>query len=150
MSDTKNWFTSMFSSKAGPGDAVSASTMNVTKIVSILLALFAGITQGLTAIDTVSLSSGQMVTIWLTAAALVVLIGIADMVCRSYVTAKSTAAREEALTEPLSVEILADGERRSAQLLGVYDMGELSLAHVRFTGESDTRYVALRDVHQHG
>ncbi|HEX3004754.1 MAG TPA: hypothetical protein VHO27_11130 [Angustibacter sp.] len=149
MADKKNWFTSMFSSESGAGDAVSASTMNVTKIVSILLALFAGITQGLAAIDTVSLSSGQMVTIWLTAAALVVLIGIADMVCRSYVTAKSAAAREEALTEPLSVEILADGERRSAQLLGVYDMGDLSLAHVRFTGESDTQYVALRDVHQH-
>ena len=149
MTDRKNWFASMFSSEAGAGDAVSASTMNVTKIVSILVALFAGITQGLKAIGTVSLTPGQMVTIWLTSAALVVVIGVADMVCRSYVTAKGVAAREEALTAPLAVEIVGDGDRRSAQLLGVYDMGELSLAHVRYTGESDTRYVALRDVHQH-
>jgi hypothetical protein len=45
-SAVSNWFTSMFSGKTSDGDAVSASTFNVTKIVSIFVAFFAGLTQG--------------------------------------------------------------------------------------------------------
>jgi hypothetical protein len=50
--------------------------------------MFALIAQVLAAIGAVTLSTTQQVTIWLVAAGLIVLLSIADMTCRAYVTAK--------------------------------------------------------------
>lgn len=74
--------------KARGAAAISAPPLNVTKIVSILVAMFAAITQVLAATGAVTLSTTQQVTIWLAAAGLIVLLSIADMTCRAYVTAK--------------------------------------------------------------
>jgi hypothetical protein len=64
-----------------------ASTLNVTKIVLISVALFAVITQLLDAIGAITLSTTQQVTVWLVAAGLIVLLSIADLACQAYVTA---------------------------------------------------------------
>jgi hypothetical protein len=91
---------SMFSGKKDRGDASSASTPNVTKIVSISVALFAAITQVLEAIGAISLSTTQQVTIWLVAGGLIVLLSIADMACRAYVTAKTCRSGESSPAPP--------------------------------------------------
>jgi hypothetical protein len=85
---------SMFSGTKDKEDAISASPLNVTKIVSISVALFAAITQALEAIGAISLSTTQQVTIWLVAAGLIVLLSITDMTCRAYVTAKTYRSGE--------------------------------------------------------
>ena len=76
--------------------------------VSILVTFFAGITQGLNSAGFVGLSTTQMVRIWLVSAGLVVLLAIADMICRAYVTAKT------------------------------YGFGEASVAGLNLLGHSDT------------
>jgi hypothetical protein len=95
---------SLLSSKSSgtkdQGDAISASTPNVTKIVSISVALFAAITQILEALGAISLSTTQQVTVWLVAAALIVLLSIADMASRAYVTVKTYRSSEPATTPP--------------------------------------------------
>jgi hypothetical protein len=70
------------------------STLNVTKIVSISLVLFAVITQLLDAVGAISLSTTQQVTVWLVVAGLIVLLWIADMACRAYVTAATYRSGE--------------------------------------------------------
>jgi len=87
-----NWF-SRFSGRKDEGDA-SASTSNVTKIVSISVVLFAVISQALAAIGAISVSTTLQVTIWLVAGLLVVLLSIADMACRAYVTANTCRSGE--------------------------------------------------------
>jgi hypothetical protein len=73
---------------------------NVTKIVSISVALFAAITQVLDAIGAISLSTTQQVTIWLVAAGLIVLLSIADMACGAYVTAATYRSGEPSVATP--------------------------------------------------
>jgi len=132
-----NWFTSMFSGKTSEGDAVSASTFNVTKIVSILVTFFAGITQGLKSAGFVGLSTTQMVTIWLVSAGFVVLLVIADMICRAYVTAKMYGFGEASVAglnlPPVQVQTGEKGHR-DAELLGLLPTGSGQLAHVHWTG----------------
>jgi hypothetical protein len=92
-----SWFTTIFTGKTTEGDKISATTMNVTKIVTFFVTLFAGLTQiiKLTA-DKFPITAGQMVAIWLVVATLVVFLVIADMATRAYVTAHTPppAARE--------------------------------------------------------
>jgi hypothetical protein len=95
-----DWLSSMFPGTKDKGDASPASTLKVTKIVSISLVLFAAITQALEAIGVISLSTTQQVTIWLVAGGLIVLLSIADMACRSYVTAKMSGSGEHAPPQP--------------------------------------------------
>lgn len=84
----RTWLTSMLSAEKAKEDAIVASPLNVTKVVSVLVAMFAVIAQLLAATGTISLSTTQQVTIWLVAAGLIVLLSIADMTCRAHVTAK--------------------------------------------------------------
>lgn len=147
-----NWFTSMFSGKTAKGDAVSASAFNVTKIVSIFVTLFAGLTQGLKAAGIAGLSTTQMVTIWLVAAGLVVLLGVTDMVCRAYVTAKKLGSDEASVAKlglPL-VDVRTPGTdgHRDAELLGILADGSEKLAHVHWAdgkGDADA-WVPLADI----
>lgn len=136
-----NWFTSMFSGKAGEGDLVSATTMNVTKIVSIAAALFAGLTQALNSLtDAVQLSSTQMVTIWLVVAGLVVVLGAVDMTCRAYVTGRRLSSGEARFPGSIPVTVVTDPEhdvRRSATLIGVIPNGSTPLAHVRYPDKTE-------------
>lgn len=92
-----SWFTTIFTGKTTEGDKISATTMNVTKIVSFFVALFAGLTQiiKLTA-DKFPITAGQMVAIWLVVATLVVFLVIADMATRAYVTAHTPPSAERA------------------------------------------------------
>jgi hypothetical protein len=151
-----NWFTSMFSGSSSEGDTVSASTFNVTKIVSIFVAFFAGITQGLTSAGVVGLSTTQMVTIWLVAAGLVVLLSITDMVCRAYVTAKMYGFGEASVAglHP-AVHVKAKGEKghQDAELLGILTSGSGQLAHVHWTDEngkdSKDAYVPFDEISLH-
>ena len=94
-----NWL-SRFSGTKDEADASSASTSNVTKIVSISLVLFAAITQILNAIDAISLSATLQVTIWLVAAGLIVLLLIADMASHAYVIAKTLRSGEPWVATP--------------------------------------------------
>ena len=145
-----NWFTSMFSSDPSKGDAVSASAMNVTKIVSIFVALAAGLTQGLKSADVAPLTSNQMVVIWLTVGGLVVLICIADMFARAYVTAKTSLAHQIKLDVPLPVDVVdLDGQhrRRSAELR--YFLDGTDLAGIRYDGEDEDNYVPIEEVRRH-
>jgi hypothetical protein len=81
-------------------DASSASTPSVTTIVSISLLLFAIIAQALAAIGVISPSPAVQVTIWLVVGALIVLILIADMACRAYVTANRCRSSEPPVAPP--------------------------------------------------
>jgi hypothetical protein len=62
-------------------------------LISVLL--FAIITQVLEAIGAISLTTTQQVTIWLVAGVLIVLLLIADMACRAYLTAKTYGPGEQ-------------------------------------------------------
>ncbi len=145
------WFNSMFSSETGNGDVVSASTMNVTKIVSIFVGGFAAITQGLNAIDVVTLDANQMLVIWLVVATLIVLLGVTDMICRSYVTAKLYTAGEARLTAMglPKVTVAESGKspaHQDATLIGILPAGGTTpLAHVRLNGSKE-EYVELSRV----
>lgn len=141
-----NWFTSMFTGESGPGDAVSASTMNVTKIVSIVVALFAGLTTALEKMDTISLSSGQMVTIWLTVGGMITLVGITDMVCRSYVTAH-TAIHEKVIDPPISV-MVKNGvkHKEKAHLLKIYEDAAMPFGIVEYDDTKQKSRVLLSEV----
>lgn len=143
-----NWFTSMFHGEAGESDSISASTLNVTKIVSIFVAVFAALTQGLKAADLVPLTPGQMVTIWLVVAALIVAIGISDMWARAYVTGKRFSVGEVPLHLG-TVDVDGPGmTHRPAELLGVLARGPGSLAHVKYSnGSAEETYVSLNKVH---
>jgi hypothetical protein len=83
-------------------DASSASTPSVITIVSISLLLFAIIAQALAAIGVISPSPAVQVTIWLVVGALIVLILIADMACRAYVTANRCRSSEPSTAPPNS------------------------------------------------
>lgn len=141
-------FSSGTSGGTSGGDVISASTLNVTKVVSFFVAIFAGITQALKAADMVSLSSGQMVAIWLTVAGLIVLLGIADMSCRTYATSRQTHNAEIMLSDKqeVSVRVGDSGERRPADLIGVVKDGDFPLAHVEFHGDTEDHYVLLDNV----
>jgi hypothetical protein len=95
-----NRFSSMFTGGTDSRGAISAPTLNVTKIVSISVVLFAVIAQLLDAIGAISLSTTQQVTIWLVAAGLIVLLSIADMACRAHVTAAGCRSDELSAATP--------------------------------------------------
>lgn len=132
-----SWFGTMISGKTTEGDAITATTLNVTKVVSFIVAIFAGITQWLSAENIVKLSTTQMVTIWLVVAGLIVLLSITDMICRAYVTAKRYGSGEASLADlNLSkVKVQKQGERRpqEAKLLGILTGGSGQFAHVEWT-----------------
>jgi len=105
--------------------------------VSIAIAIFAVVTQLLAATGATSLSTTQQLTMWLVAAGLIVLLWIAYMTCRAYVTARAekaeveqarTAALEanERRDEALAAKAVAEQEARAA--------GE-QLAHTRQDAE---------------
>ena len=64
-------------------------------VISIVIAIFAVVTQLLDATGATSLSATQQLTMWLGAAGLIVLLWIAYMICRAYVTARSEKAEAE-------------------------------------------------------
>jgi hypothetical protein len=139
----------MFSSDPGKGDEVTASAMNVTKIVSIFVALCAGLTQGLSVIDAVKLQPTQMVTIWLVVAALIVALGITDMACRTYATTHRAGAKEETFVAPPEVDVTVDGHVKKADWIGWVDEKQGPLAHVRFAGDKEDSWVLLNSVKLH-
>jgi len=148
------WLSTMISGKTTEGDAITASTLNVTKIVSIFVAIFAGITQWLTTADVVALSTTQMVTIWLVVAGLVVLLAITDMICRAYVTAKRYGSGEASVTgfKLPHIKVRKQGElaTREAQLLGILTGGSSQLAHIQWADGSakdgEDAWVPLNEV----
>ncbi len=146
---SSNWFTSMFSSDTSPGDVVASSTMNVTKIVSIVVALFGGLTQALNLLPNVTLSSTQMVVIWLVVAALIAALGITDMVCRTYGAAHSASVTEHVFSAPLPVDVFLNGDVKAAQWIGWTDEPADALAHVRFIQDNEDSWVRLDDVRSH-
>jgi hypothetical protein len=123
--------------------------MNVTKIVSIFVALFAGLTQGLDLIGTVKLDPNQMVARWLVVAALIVALGITDMVCRTYATTHRAGGKEEIFVAPPEVDVTVDGHVKQADWIGWVDEAQGPLAHVRFKGDKVDSWVLLNSVTQH-
>lgn len=157
-----NWFTSIFSGKTTSGDVISASTMNITKIISIPAAACAAFTQALEASNQIELTAGQMVAIWLTVAGLIVVLAITDMACRAYVTGKSLGLGGEALLTDLGLTTFdvdvsdassADGHKE-AYLIGIVAGATPPRAHVRYKEvpnkvKAHDEYVALSRVHEH-
>jgi len=141
-----NWFTSTFSGATSKGDVISASTLNVTKIVSFFAAIFAGITQVLASTDVVALSTTQMVTIWLVVAGLVVLLAITDMICRAYITGKGIrSASTEGLNLPVDVRLHGGGERQ-ATLEDTSTAKGAPVGKVQWTDDRTEEFVALADI----
>jgi hypothetical protein len=83
-------FLPVVSSEIAWREARRASILNVATIASVTL--FATTTQVLVVAGVVTLSTIQMVTIWLVAGGFIVLLSIANMACNAYVTAKSYEA----------------------------------------------------------
>lgn len=108
-------------------NAISASALNITKIVSTFVAIFAVITQCLAATGAISLSPALQLTTWLVAAGLIVVLSIADMTCRAYVTAKRYGSGEASVARlQLSrVNVREQGAKdpREAELLGILTGG---------------------------
>ena len=91
-------------------------------VVSIIIAIFAVVTQLLNAIDAASLSTTQMLTAWLVAIGLIVLLWIAYMICLAYLTAgrekdeaAAKRAAEQARTAVEEAEARLD-EREAAKV----------------------------------
>ena len=145
-----DWFKSMFSNDTSPGDVISASTLNVTKIVTFFTAIFAGITQVLTSTNVVGLSTTQMVTIWLVVAGLVVLLAITDMIVRGYVTGKrSVPASVSGLDVPVEVSKQDGGGHLHAAMIEIESVGEQGrFAHIQWNenGHEKDKWVALNDI----
>jgi len=80
---------------------------------SIALAIFVVVTQLLTTTGAISLSTTQLLATWLVAAALIVLLWIAYMICRAYVT-EETPAELQGNVEPPREPIAEDLVVRSA------------------------------------
>src|SRR5215469_13887436 len=140
------WLSTMISGKTTEGDAITASTLNVTKIVSIFVAIFAGITQWLTTAGVVALSTTQMVTIWLVVAGLVVLLAITDMICRAYITGKGIrSASTEGLNLPVDVRLHGGGERQ-ATLEDTSTAKGAPVGKVQWTDDRTEEFVALADI----
>jgi hypothetical protein len=135
-------------------NAISASTLNITKIVSVLVVISAGITQYLAATRVISLSTTLQLTTWLVAAGLIVLLSIADMSCRAYVTAKRYGSGEASVARlhlsRVSVREQGAKDPREAELLGILTGGPGQLAHVRWkdanAGDGEDAWVRLDDV----
>ncbi len=135
-------------------NAISASTLNITRIVSISVAIFAVITQCLAATGVISLSPALQLTTWLVVAGLIVLLSIADMTCRAYVTAKRYGSGEASVARlHLSrVNVREQGAKdpREAELLGILTGGPGQLAHVRWkdrsAGDGEDAWVRLSEV----
>lgn len=151
-----SWLTTIFTGNTTADDKISATTMNATKIVSFFVALFGGLTQVLKLTDVVKLSAGDMVTIWLTVGGLVVLLVIADMACRAYVTGKPAPARGETNLEQLQLGTIRVADepgnnagQRDAKLVGLIP-GAKPWVHVRVSsnGQSFEEYVDPSRVHQ--
>jgi len=94
--------------------------------VSIAIAIFAVVTQLLAATGAASLSTTQQLTMWLVAAGLIVLLWIAYMICRAYVTARAEKAEAEQAraaaldaneqrTEALAAKAAAEQEAKAAR-----------------------------------
>ena len=77
--------------KTDEGDGFFAPAL----YLSIAIAISAVITQGLASAGVVGLDTAQMATIWLWVAGLIVLLWIAYMICRAYVTPKNTTDVEQ-------------------------------------------------------
>jgi hypothetical protein len=135
-------------------NAISASALNITKVVSIFIVIFAVIMQGLAAARAISLSPGQQLTTWLVAAGLIVLLSIADMACRASVTAKRYGSGEASVARlhlsRVNVREQGTQDPREAELLGILTGGPGQLAHVRWTdrnaGDGEDAWVRLNDV----
>jgi hypothetical protein len=114
MEDT--WHRSIPSRGAAEGDAIWTSTLIAT-IVSTFVVIFAVITQLLAWIGAITLSTSQQVTIWLVVLGLIVLLWIAYIACRAYVTVKmhetSVAGPH---VEPESRKVEPQGGPRSQEL----------------------------------
>jgi hypothetical protein len=99
-------------------DGFSALTA-VYVSISILIAIFAVVTQLLAATSATSLSTTQQLAMWLVAAGLIALLSIAYMTCRTYLTARTEKAEAEQarqrLSEALAVQALADQKAKDAQ-----------------------------------
>jgi hypothetical protein len=80
--------------------------------VSIAIAVFAVVTQLLYATGAASLSTTEQLAIWLVAAALIVLIWVAYMVCRAYV-AQGIQARQDAEHQKALAESARDDAERA-------------------------------------
>lgn len=142
---------------AADENAISASALNITKIVSVFVAIFAVIIQCLAATGAISLSPALQLTTWLVAAGLIVVLSIADMTCRAYVTAKRYGSGEASVARlHLSrVNVREQGAKdpREAELLGILTGGPGQLAHVQwkdgYAGDGEDAWVRLNDVEPH-
>jgi hypothetical protein len=83
--------------------------------VSIAIAVFAVVTQLLYATGAASLSTTEQLAIWLVAAALIVLIWVAYMICRAYVTQGIQARQDAEHQKALAESARADAERARAE-----------------------------------
>ena len=79
--------------------------------ISIAIAIFAIVTQSLAANGAISLSATQQLTLWLVAAGFIVLLWIAYMICRAYLTARAGRAEIE---QARSAAAEADARRDEA------------------------------------
>jgi hypothetical protein len=96
-----NWFTSMFSGSPGSQDVIKAGPLNATKIVAIVTVVATSLAAASKPIfgtdgPLASLSGGQRLILWIGVLALVTVLVIVDMVVRGFVTARVSAAEENA------------------------------------------------------
>jgi hypothetical protein len=138
----------------GDENVISASALNITKVVSICAVISAGIMQCLAAARAISLSTTLQLMTWLVVAGLVVLLSIADMTCRAYVTAKRYGSGEASVARlhlsRVSVREQGVKDPREAELLGILTGGPGQLAHVRWkdrsAGDGEDGWVRLNEV----
>ena len=110
-----------------PGKRAERNEFLATALwVSIVIALFAVVTQFLDATSATSLSATQQLMVWLVAWGLIVLLWIAYMFCRAYVTARPEQAEAEQarvaaakanarLAEALAAKAVAEQVAKAAQ-----------------------------------
>ena len=90
---TSTFISSIRSGKTAERDGFLAPAL----YISIFIAMFAVVTQCLEAAGAIGLSTTQQLTMWLVAAGLIVLLWIAYMVCRAYLTSKSSQEAQAGL-----------------------------------------------------
>lgn len=150
-----NWFTSMFSSTTSSDDIIGAGTLNATKITAIL----AAITTGILAIwptitDTDgplgSLTGGQKLTLFLGAAALIVVLVMTDMLTRAYVTGKANQAVVHWLDPAQAASCLDAGEWVSGSLIGWNNEGKVFFVpKTDGAGPGTIKVVDLKEIQIH-
>ncbi len=140
-----NWFTSMFSGSPGSQDVIKAGPTNATKItafIGVIATAVAAASKTLFGTDgpLSKLTPGEQEGLWLGVLAFVTVLIVADLVVRGFVTARVSAAQENA---PV---VWFNPVRRATGTPGSNDPGGLVVAMRKSSDDaSGIQYFVVRD-----